>query len=202
LATGTTAWDLHAMGEYGVHLSADKELGGALARRLALGVDLYYEALLPHDYRTPTGSRHPLLLTYTPYVGSTYRLDPGDYSGASVQADLVAWRGPARATWLSRRDPAVAEGFPPVLAASARYTFNHLQQSDWSSDSALWDWDREKIWRPGYRNILTGTVLASLLRVGVPLQVYLSYRNTTWIPGKSAPAVNSYTAGLRLPVRF
>lgn len=202
VAAGTTSWNLHFQGEYGLHLAFDKTFPDTLGGRLITGLDLYYEWWKPTTYETPTGSDHPLILTQSPYVGSTYSLDPGDFSGAATQIECVVWKGAPRATWLSGRDTGRAEKFPPVLALGARYTFTHLQQSDWSSQSAIWDWDREKIWRPGYKNILNGTATLSLLRLGVPMQIYFVYRNMTWLPGKNARAVDAITIGTRIPLKF
>jgi hypothetical protein len=202
LAAGTTSWDLHAQGDLGIHLSADKSFRRELDDRLVLGVDVFYEALLPHRYRTADGTKNPLLLTYSPYVGKRYTLDPGDFLGASAQADVVAYRGPALCTWLVKKDREKAAKLPPILTFSFRYTFNYLFQSDWKSKSAIWDWDREKLWRPGYKNILTGKVSINLLRLGVPMIPYASYRNLTWIPGKNSRAVDLFMFGLQVPLKF
>ena len=202
LAVGTTTWDLNAQGDLGLHVSADKSFKKELDDRLVLGVDAYYEAFLPHRYRTPTGRKNPLLLTYAPYVGKHYTLDPGDFLGASFQTDVVAWRGPALRTWIVKKDAAKAAKLPPILVFSFRYTFNYMFQSDWKSDSPLWDYDRERLWRPGYKNILTGKVSLNLLRLGVPLIPYAAYRNLTWIPGKNSRAVDTWMAGVQVPLKF
>ncbi|MBI2058523.1 MAG: hypothetical protein HYT87_02000 [Nitrospirae bacterium] len=202
VASGTTAWDLHFQGEYGTHLAVDKNFPGWLDGRWSFGVDTFYEMLIPHEYTTPTGSENPLILTQSPYAGATYVLDPGDFLGLSLQTEFVAWRGAPRATWLNRRDPAAADRFPPILQLGMRYTFNALGQSDWQSDSEIWEWDREKLWRPGYKNILTPQITLSLLRVGIPLQAYAYYRNITWIPGKNSRAVDTFIFGARVPLKF
>ncbi|MBM4395768.1 MAG: hypothetical protein FJ087_08765 [Deltaproteobacteria bacterium] len=202
VAAGTTAWDLHSQGEFGVHLSADKTFVRELDGRLTIGVDVFYEAFFRHEYRTPRGTKHPLLLGYEPYVGPTYTLDPGDFSGASLQLDVVPWKGPARATWIVKGDPSRAEQLPPLVTVSLRYTHVHVGQSDWESDSPLWDWDREKVWRPGYKNVLAGELRVSLLRVGAPIELMAGYRNQTWIGGKNTRGSNVVTTGIRVPMKF
>jgi len=200
--TGTTMWDLHSQGELCFHLSADYEIGGPLAGRLRLGLDLFYEFLFEHEYTTPTGEKNPLLLSYAPYVGKTYTLDPGDFAGLALQLDAVLWQGPALATWLVDHDAAKAAGLPPILTAELRYTYTHLGQSDWESESAIWDWEREKLWLPGMKNTLWGRIKVSLLRLGVPAQIYFAYRNQSWLGGRNSRAADVFTSGLIIPARF
>jgi len=201
VAAGTTSWDLHTQGELAFHLSMDKTFA-ELDRRVTVGVDAFYEVFFRHRYRTPSGTKHPLLLNFKPYVGDTYTLDPGDFSGFSVQVEGVPWRGPARATWLTGRDAARAAELPPLVTLGVRYTHVHLAQSDWESRSSLWDWEREKMWRPGFKNILALQVGVSLLRLRVPLDLYGGYRNQTWIGGKNCRASNVWFTGVRVPIRF
>ena len=202
ITAGTTMWDLHAQGDVGLHLGVDRTFRQALDDRLRLGVEVFYEALLPHRYTTPTGILNPLLLHLSPYVGKTYVIDPGDFLGGSFQVDGVPWRGPALPTWLCGHDPARAEALPPLLTLSVRYTFTGLLQSDWQSGSDLWDFTQEQRWRPGYKNVLTGTLLASLLRVGVPLQLYVSYRSLGLLPGRNTRAADVLTVGVRVPAKL
>jgi hypothetical protein len=37
------------------------------------------------------------------------------------------------------------------------------------------------------------------LRLGTPLQAYLSYRTLSWIPGRNSRATDVVTVGLRAP---
>lgn len=197
---GTTSWDLHSQGELAAHLLADLPLPDGLSSRLALSVDLFYEALLEHEYDSPEGTLNPLLMRHAPYIGPTYRLDPGDFSGASVQVDAVPWPGPVLSTWLVGGDAAAAARLPPVLTVGLRYTHTHLGQSDWSSDSPLWDWQQEQLWRPGYKNTLTARAVLSGLRWGVPLQLHVGWRNQTWLPGRNSRAANVLSVGVQVPV--
>ena len=202
VAAGTTMWDLHSQGELNFHLAVDKTFEEALDGRLILGLDCFYEILFPHSYKTPEGEKHPLLLNQKLFVGDTYTIDPGDFSGFSLQTDVVPVKGPAWGTWITKGDAKKAKELPPLLTLSLRYTFIHLQQSDWGSDSDLWDWDQEKLWRPGYKNMLTGAVMFSFLRLGAPLQIYASYRSLSLIPGKNCRAADVLTGGIRVPVKF
>jgi hypothetical protein len=202
VTAGATSWDLHFNGDIGVHVGLDKSFKESLDDRLILGLDVYYEWLLPHKYKTPTGEKNPLMLTYSPYVGRYYTVDGGDFSGFSFKTDIVPWKGPARATWLTKGDPEMAEKFPPLLTVSFMYTFTHLQQSDYESESDIWDWEREKTWKPGYKNILGANMTVSLLRLGAPLQPYVSYRNLTWLPSKNCRAPNVFSFGTRALLKF
>ena len=150
----------------------------------------------------PSGKVHPLLLNYEPYVGKTYKIDPGDFSGFSFQTDVIPYKGPVLETWITPKDEEARNKLPAIFAFNLRYTFTHLQQSQWTSQSDLWDYDREDDWRPGYKNLLTGTVLFSLVRVGAPLQLYASYRTLSLIPGKNTRSADVLAGGLRLLMKF
>ncbi len=202
VAAGTTSWDLHFQGDLCVHLAVDKFVPSRHDSRLTLGLDLFYQAMLPHEYETPRGEKHPLLLNYQPYVGDTYVIDGGDFLGASFQIDVVPWKGPFRGTWITKGNREQAERLPPLLTLTFRYTYTHLGQSDWQSKSADWDWQREKDWRPGYKNIVYGRLLLSLLRIGIPLQPYVAYRDLSLIPGKNCRATRVVALGLSIPAKF
>jgi len=197
---GTTSWDLHSQGELAAHLLVDLPLPSLVASRVGLSLDLFYEALFEHEYDSPRGTLHPLLLRHASYIGDTYHLDPGDFSGGSVQLDLIPLQGPILSTWLAGGDATAAESLPPLLTLSLRYTHTHLAQSDWTSDSPIWDWNQEQLWRPGYKNTLTARATVSGLRLGAPLQVVLGFRNQTWLPGRNCRAANVLTVGVQVPV--
>lgn len=202
VSAGTTSWELHSNGELGFHLSFDKFFKEELDGRLTLGLDAFYEIHFPHQYLSPTGKKNPLLQNFRPYTGKYFTIDGGDFSGASFQVDIVPYRGPALSTWLTKKDPSQGEKLPPILGLTFRYTFTHLQQSDWDSNSEIWDYEKEKLWRPGYKNILFGQATISLLRVGVPFMPYVAYRNLTWIPGKNSRAVDVLMVGTRIIAKF
>ncbi len=202
VTTGTTSWDLHFNGDLGFRLGLDKFFKESLKGRLTLGVEAFYEFLLPHEYKSPTGRENPLMLNYAPYIGDTYVIDGGDFSGGSFQVDIVPYKGPELGTWLVGGDASKAKDLPPVLSFSFRYTFLHLQQSNWESDSPLWDWEKEELWKPGYKNILWGQMVVSLLRIGAPIMPYVGYRNLTWIPGKNARAPNVFSFGTKAIMKF
>jgi len=116
---------------------------------------------------------------------------------------VVPWKGPARGSWISGGSAERAAEFPPLVTVSFNYTYIRLGQTDWESDSPLWDWnDKEETWRPGYKNILQGMLTVSLLRLGIPLQPFVSYRNQTWIPGKNFRASHVLSMGTRIPLKF
>jgi len=202
ISVGTTSWNLHFQGELAMHLSVDKSFKKYLDNRVTIGLDFFYEIFFRHEYTTPTGEKNPLLLNLRPYVGDTYTIDPGDFLGFSAQIDLVPWKGPARATWLTKGSLEAAEKLPPLVTISLRYTYIYMGQTDWGSNSAIWEWEVEKYWRPGYKNILQGMLTISLLRLGIPLQPFVSYRNQSWLPGKNFRAASVLATGLRIPLKF
>ncbi len=202
VSTGTTMWDLQTMGDLAVHVSFDKTFKEQLDGRLRLGLDLFYETFFSRAYTTSTGEKHPLLLNYEPYVGKHYDVNPGDFSGFSFQTDVVPYYGPAWGTWITKGDASKAKNFPPIISFYLRYTFIHLQQSQWSSNNAAWDYKQEKLWKPGYRNQLAGQVTFSFLRLGAPLQLYVGGRTLSLIPGKNTRAADVVTAGIQLLMKF
>ncbi len=202
MSLGTSLWDLHTQGDLAIHLSVDKDFNRELDGRLRLGIDLFYELFFERELRSAEGSVHPLLLQHSPYVGETYQVKPGDFSGFAVQISAVPYRGPAWESWLTDGGRQSAEGLPPILSVELRYTFVHLQQTDWRSDHPTWDWEREKLWRPGYKNILELGLSVSLLRIGVPVFVYANFRTLNLIPGKNCRAAEVLSFGLRVPLKL
>ncbi len=202
VSAGTTTWELHANGDLCFHLGLDKFFTESLGGRLTLGLEAFYEVMLPHEYIAPQGEKNPLMLNIRPYTGRTYVIDGGDFTGFSTQVDVVPIKGKARQTWLTKGRQEMADKFPPVLSLTAKYTFTHLQQSNWESDSDIWDWEQEEQWRPGYKNILFGQATVGLYRFGVPLMPYASYRNLTWLPGKNCRAPNVMGFGIRSVLKF
>ena len=202
VTSGTTTWDLQSNGELGLHLSLDKTFKESMDGRFGLGWDLFYEMRLPHKYRSPEGTKNPLMLNFRPFIGKYYTQKGGDFSGASFQIDVVPYKGPALGTWLVKGDVEKAQALPPMLSFNLRYTFTHVQQSDWDSESPIWDYEMEKGWRPGFKNSIGAQMVVSLLRVGMPMQPYVSYRNLTLIPGQNVRAPNVLTAGSRFLLKF
>ncbi len=202
VSAGTTMWDLHSQGELNFHLGVDKTFKEELDGYLTLGLDFFYEVFFEHTYDSPSGKKHPLLLNYEPYIGKTYTIDPGDFMGFAFQTDVIAWKGPVLETWITPKDEETKAKLPAIIAFNLRYTFIGMQQSQWSSNSDLWDYDREDDWKPGYKNLLTGTVMFSLLRVGAPVQLYASYRTLSLIPGKNTRSADVLAGGLRLLMKF
>jgi hypothetical protein len=198
---GTNMWDLHSQGELAFHLSADWSVPHT-DNRVKICSDFFYEFMVKRKYTTSTGVKNPLLLNFEGFVGDHYYIDPGDFAGVAVQLDLVPWVGPAFGSWLTKGDKAKAEKFPPLITISLQYRYINLGQSDWISDSAIWDWEKEKLWMPGYKNQLWGKLNISLLRLGVPLQVYVAYRNLSWIPGKNSRTADVISGGIVIPAQF
>lgn len=200
-SAGTTSWELHFQGDVGFHLSVDKVFRG-LQSRLTLSLDVFYEAFYPHTFRAGKGTKNPLIQTQAPYTGDTYRVNPGDFAGAGIYIEGVPWLGPTTSNWLTRRDPAGGASFPPLLTVTLGFVFTYVQQTDFQSDSKIWDWTQEKPWRPGYKNRLILDVQLSFLRLGAPFMLYLSLKNLSWIPGKNIRPADVFMVGLRAPLKF
>jgi hypothetical protein len=204
IAVGTGGWEVHTVGDAELHLSAKKallELAPGVDR-LAIGADVYGAWLRPRTYQTPRGTKNPLLLDYQPYVGDTYVIDGGDWLAASLVIDAALLAGPTRATRVSGNDLAKAEALPPLLALTASYTYLATGQTTWRSDSALWSYEREKHWGPGEKNIFRANATVSLLRLGLPLQLYGLWRSQELIPGRNTRPSSVVGGGIRLFAKF
>lgn len=204
VSVGTNLWELHAAGDVEAHLSADKhffvdEYG---VYRLNLGLDLYYAFFRPRQYQSGHGLKNPLLNNTAFYLGDTYLVDGGDWLAGTLSVDVVPFLGPTRASIVSGGSLEKAHALPGMLTLSLSYTRVQTFQSDWKSDSPLWDYDREKFWQPGEKNILKATATVSLLRVGVPLQLYARYQSGDLIPGRYTRPANVVSAGVRLVAKF
>ncbi len=198
-SAGTTMWDLHSQGDLSFHLAVDKRFKDELDDRLTVGLDFFYELFFEHTYDTPRGIVNPLLLNNAIYVGDTYKLDPGDFSGVALQFDVTAYKGPRKDTWITKGDQKKIDAMPPIITIMLQYNFTYLQQSEWSSDSDLWDYNQEDDWKPGFKNILTAKLGFSFIRLGAPLQLYIKYRTLSLIPGKNTRSADVLTGGVQLP---
>jgi hypothetical protein len=203
VTAGTNAWELHNFGDAELHLAMDRKflpINGM--DRLTVGVEAYYAYFKPRTYTTPKGTENPLLLNYAPYVGPTYTIDVGDWMVGSVNIEGVPLIGPTWATWISNRSMEAAEKFPPLVSLSLSYTYIHTNVTEWKSQNERWDYDREKNWGSGEKDALKGQLLLSFLRMGAPLQAYVSYRNQSWIPGRNTRPANTLATGVRLLLKF
>jgi hypothetical protein len=199
VSAGTNLWELHAAGDLEAHLAMDQAFfvdGDGLAR-LSLGADVFGSWFRPRTYKAGHGLVNPLLDNQAPYVGDTYVVSPGAWLGGTVSADLTAIIGPSRASIVSGHSEAKAARLPALLTFSASVTAIATAQSTWSSQSVVFDWDHEKAWQPGDKYIAKATVTLSLLRLGVPLQLYAGVRMGSLIPGRYTRPSDVYSAGVR-----
>jgi hypothetical protein len=205
VTAGTNAWELHSYGDIEGHIAIDKpffrsEVGSV--PRLNLGVDMGYAYFRPRTYAAPKGTLYPLLLDQQPYVGDSYQIRPGNWEMVAVQLEAALWLGPTFASRISSGSLEKAQSLPPMLSALVSYTYFHVEATTFKSDDALWDWQHEQPWGQGDKSALQGTLTLSLLRVGLPVQLYSTYRNQSWIPGKYMQAADSWSAGARLIAKF
>ncbi len=204
VSVGTTTWDLHSYGDAELHAAASRSLwtDRAGVDRLHLTGDLFYSFFRPRRYETPRGEKNPLLMNYAPYVGDTYVLDPGDWLGSNLTLEAALIAGPTARGLIYKTAPAANGDVPPLLSLALSWSHIRTFQSDWRSDSPLWDWDREKYWRPGFKNILRATANLSLVRVGLPLQLYVSVRDQSLLRGRNVRPADVLTGGARLLAKF
>jgi len=199
---GTRVWDLHDYGDAEIHLSLEKPFQWQENTRLRIGLDVYHSWLFERKFKTPRGVQSPLLLNFAPYVGDTFLLDPGNFTGITGLVQIMPMIGPTWATWISGRNRAVSAKFPAMLMLWAGMTHVRVAQTNWTSQSPWWDWQREKEWLPGFKNTIRIGAEISLLRVGLPLSLYATYRNQEWLPGKNTRASNVTLMGVRLIMKF
>ena len=204
VAAGTTTFDLHSYGDVEVHLSWDRPflVDAHDVARLNVGGDFFFSWYRAKTLVASTGRKNPLLSTYSPYIGDTYVQDPGDWVGGTVSVEGSPFLGPTFATLVSGGKLERAHTFPPLITLMVSYTYVATGQSRWYSNSAIWDYDREKFWQPGDKNIFRFGLTVSLLRVGVPVQLYAQYRAQDLIPGRFTRPANVLSAGARVILKF
>lgn len=203
IGPGTNAWELHNYADAEFHLAADRHFWrDGLIDRFNVGADVFYGWYRSRTYTTPRGTLNPLLLTYQPYVGDTYVIDPGDWLSGTVYAEFAPIIGPTRASIVSGGSLEKAEALPPLVNVLVSYQHIHCFASHWESPSAQWNYDREKNWGDGYKNAVRANLNVSLLRVGLPLQLYANYRNVSLIPGKNIRPADTLAFGVRLLLKF
>ncbi|MDP1916239.1 MAG: hypothetical protein Q8L14_08335 [Myxococcales bacterium] len=204
VSVGTNLWELHAAGDVEAHVAADKHffVDDHGIYRLNVGADVFYAFFRPRLYTAGKGLKNPLLNNNAFYVGDTYWIDPGDWVAGTVSVDVVPFIGPTFASIVSGGSLEKAHALPPMLTLSASYSYVATMQSDWQSNSKLWDWDREKLWKAGEKNIFKFTGTISFFRLGVPVQLYASYRTQDIIPGRYTRPANVFTGGVRAVVKF
>jgi hypothetical protein len=204
VAAGTTTFDLHSYGDLELHASWDRPFAvdSYGVPRLNLGGDFFFSWFRPKTFVTPTGVKNPLLSTYAPYVGPTYTVDPGDWVGATLSLEAAPFLGPTFAARVSGGDLEKARSFPPLVSLNVSYSYIATGQGRWYSDSAIWNYDREKMWQPGDKNLFRLGAVVSLLRVGLPLQLYAQYRAQDIIPGRFTRPSNVFNAGVRVILKF
>ena len=204
VSVGTNLWELHAAGDVEAHVSADKHffVDQYGVYRLNIGADIFYSFFRPREYTAGRGTVNPLLNNNAFFVGDKYIVDGGDWIGGTISVDAVPFLGPTRASIVSGGNLEKANALPGMLTLTVSYTRVQTFQSDWQSQSPLWDYDREKFWQPGSKNIVRATATVSLLRVGVPLQVYARYQSGDLLPGAYTRPANVFSAGVRLVAKF
>lgn len=204
VVAGTTSWDLHSYADVQLHLAVEKSLRNRHGvATLVFGAEAFYGWMRTRTWTTPTGIEHPLLLNYAPYAGKTYELDGGDWMAGTLLVDWAPIVGPTWATFVSGNKMETALKFPPLLTLGVAWNYVATAQTDWTSNSALFDWTgREESWQPGDKNTVIGSATLSLLRVGLPLQFYVRYRNQEILHGRNTRAANALYLGARLLAKF
>jgi hypothetical protein len=204
VAAGTNAWEVNAYGDVEPHIAINKTLyrdqGGF--ERVSMGIDVLYAWFRPRTFTTPRGTVNPLLLQYQPYVGDTYVIKGGDWFGTTLVADVALLLGPTFATAVSSGSLERAEELPALIALTGSYTYIRTAQTWWRSNSPLWDYQREQEWQPGEKNIVSATLTISLLRLGLPFQIYGVWRSQEIFPGVYTRAAGSVGGGIRVLGKF
>lgn len=204
LVAGTTTWELHAYADVEAHLDLDRGffVDAYGVPRINLGVDFFYGFFRPRTYTTPKGTVNPLLLNFAPYVGETYTIDPGDWLATTLSVDIAPFFGPTQASLVSGGDLEKAHALPPMVSMTFSYQYIATMPTKWSSNSPLWEYDREKLWGPGDKHAFRAQLNLSFMRVGLPMQMYLGYRAQDLVPGRNTRAADTFSCGLRLVAKF
>ena len=162
---GMTAWWLHNYGDVELHFAADwRPIWTGDVARLTLSAEAYYAYLRPRTYETSKGTKHPLLLTFAPYVGDTHVVDGGDWQVGRLQVEWAPFIGPTLGTWMTRGSVEAARAFPPMLTLMLQYTYVNLLPSVWQSNNPIWSIKQAEFWGAGYKHIFAAQATLSLLR--------------------------------------
>lgn len=197
-SVGTSFFELDAIGDLGIHILADYVPPYPVLDRLTFSLEGFYETFFEHEKHAGTGRKHPLLLNDAPFTGPKIRIDPGDFYGWAAQLGIKLWEGPTSPTWLTRANPALQESLPPVLTVDAKLTNLFSFDDDYQTRSPQYDRDLEFENQAQIKWNWAFTLRASLLRFGIPLDVYGQYFDQSLFPGRNFRPATGYEIGVRL----
>ncbi|MFC1889630.1 hypothetical protein ACFL4G_07735 [Thermodesulfobacteriota bacterium] len=198
-AYGTTMFDFGFMGDIGLHALIDFKFPETrFLKRVTLGLEPYYEHFWDRRYKAPTGRDNPLISNDAPYIGDHYPMQPGDYFGynAGIHVELI--KGPKKPSWLTRSNPEFQAMMPAIL--SLDLLFSHMLSFDsiYESKSEVWNDEKEEDNAAADKFTLGGKVTLSLLRYGIPLDIYAKYSNQEIIAGKNFTPIIGWGLGARI----
>ncbi|MCA9771268.1 MAG: hypothetical protein KC466_02600 [Myxococcales bacterium] len=205
-SVGTSFFELDAIGDIGIHILSDYVPPYPVLDRFTFSLEGFYEHFFEHKKHAGTGRLNPLLLNDAPFTGPWIRIDPGDFYGWAAQIGFRIWQGPSSPTWLTRQNPALQESLPPVLTVDAKLTNLYSFDDNYKTHSPQFDLDQENENQAQVKWNWAFTLRASLLRFGIPLDVFGQYFDQSLIPGRNFRPATGYEVGLRLyapsPVSF
>lgn len=197
-AVGTDFYELSTLGDLGIHLLTDYTPSYPFLDRFTFSVEGLYEYFWERKKPAGRGLENPLLQNQAPFTGPNIRVKPGDFYGWAAQIQAILWSGPTSPTWLTRSNPALQENLPPTLTAQVKLTNTFSFDDDFKTPAEAYNQDQEfrNLAREKYTFNFGGRI--SLLRLGIPMDVYGNYNDQSLIAGKNFRPQTGFEIGLRL----
>lgn len=197
-AVGTDFYELSTLGDLGIHLLTDYTPPYPFLDRFTFSIEGFYEHFFSRRKPAGRGLINPLLQNQAPFTGANIKIDPGDFYGWATQLQAILWAGPTDPSWLTRDNPALQENLPPTLTVHAKLTNTFSFDDDFRTPAEAYNQDQEfrNLAREKYTFNFGARV--SLLRFGVPLDVFGAYTDQSLVPGKNFRPQTGFEVGVRL----
>ena len=201
---GTTFYELGVAGDLGVHALFDFKFPETLFDRVTLSAEVFYEYFFERKFKASQGIENPLVLNDAPFIGDSYRIKPGDYYGYGIGIDVGLIKGSDRPSWLTRSDPEFQKFLPPLLSVGVSMHNLYSLRAKFHSESEQWDDEQEAdgLNKEQRRFTFAGKVTVSLLRYGLPLDIFATYMNQDLIKGKNFRPITGFELGFRIYYSF
>ena len=192
-AVGTTGYEFGSNGDFGFHFIAEKKW-----KSLSFNGEVLYEPFITRTFPASTGSKNPLLLNNSYYIGDEYKIKPGDYFGISTGLIITVIKGPDSTTWLTKDNPEMQKQLPPLLTVEFDYKKIWGAPDRFYSNSEVFNRGKESGSGWKEKNTLISKLSISLFRVGIPFDIYGTYSNQELLGGKSFMPLKEWGLGINL----
>lgn len=198
-SVGTSMFDFGFMGDIGLHALIDFKFPDyRFLRRATLSFEPFYEHFWERRFKAPKGKYNPLIANDAPYTGNRYAMQPGDFYGLNAGINIELIKGPKKPSWLTRANPEFQEMMPALVSIDLLFNSMVTFDSIYESKSEVWNDDMEEDHAAADKFTLGAKVTLSLLRYGIPLDLFGRYSNQEIIAGKNFRPVIGWEIGARI----